>query len=226
VLVTGASRGIGRFLAERYIAAGCSVIGCSRGETDLTTQGYEHHQLDVADEAAVCEMFRQVRKRRGRVDVLINNAAITTMNHALLTPASTARAVLDVNVLGTFLCCREAAKLMRSNGGRIINFSTTAVPLNLEGEAIYAASKAAVVSLTEILARELADFGITVNAVGPCPVDTAMTRPVPDTKMKAVLDRQAISRYAELEDVANVVDFFMKPESRLITGQVLYLGGV
>ena len=148
------------------------------------------------------------------------------MNHALLTAGSTARTLLETNVLGSFLLCREAAKLMRtSGGGRIVNFSSVAVPLALEGEAIYAASKAAVESMTQILARELAPLGVTVNCVGPCPVDTDMTRPVPDEKMQAVLAKQAIPRYATVEDVANVLDFFLRPESAMVTGQVVYLGG-
>jgi len=227
VLVTGTSRGIGRFLAEHYAAAGCHVIGCSRGESDFAAENYEHHRLDITDEDAVCALFRQIRRSHGGLDVLINNAARATMNHSLLTAASAVRDILDTNVLGAFVFCREAAKLMRtSGGGRIINFASVATPLKLEGEAIYAASKAAVVSLTQILAREFAEYEITVNAVGPCPVETAMTGRVPGEKMQALLKRQAIPRYASFNDVANVTDFFMKAESRLITGQVLYLGGV
>ena len=129
-------------------------------------------------------------------------------------------------MLGTFVLSREAAKLMRtSGGGRIINFTSVAVPLKLEGEAVYSASKAAVESLTQILAREFAPFEVTVNAVGPCPVDTAMTRGVPDAKLQALLERQALPRPATMQDVANVIDFLIQPESRMVTGQTIYLGG-
>jgi 3-oxoacyl-[acyl-carrier protein] reductase len=157
---------------------------------------------------------------------LINNAGIASMNHILLTPMATISKVMDTNVIGTFLFCREAAKLMQKNGGRIVNFATVATPLNLEGESIYAASKAAVESLTRILARELAPFRITVNAVGPTPVKTDLIRSVPKNKMDALLSRQAIRRFGEFRDISNVIDFMIKAESDFVTGQVVFLGGV
>ena len=172
-------------------------------------------------------MFREIRKSYGRLDVLINNAGIASMNHAVLTPVETVQRILNTNVLGTFLFCREAAKIMQiKKFGRIVNFATVATPLKLEGESIYAASKAAVVTLTQILGKELADIGITVNAVGPTPIQTDLVKGVPEAKMKALIERQSIHRYGEFIDVANVIDFFIKPESDFITGQVLYLGGV
>jgi 3-oxoacyl-[acyl-carrier protein] reductase len=227
MVISGARKGIGRFLTERYLASGWKVMGCSRSECDLVHPNYRHVCTDVADENGVRALFSKVRAEFGRLDAVINNAGIASMNHSLLTPASTVQSVLATNVMGTFLFCREGAKLMRaSKSGRIVNFTTVATPLRLEGEAIYAASKAAVVSLTQILAHELAPMNITVNAVGPTPVRTDLTRAVPSSKMDALIARQAVKRWGEFEDVANVVDFYLKPESNFITGQVLYLGGV
>jgi 3-oxoacyl-[acyl-carrier protein] reductase len=226
VLITGTRKGIGRFLAERYAHAGDHVVGVSRTAPDWKLDGYEHFCADVADERAVQALFHEVRKRHGRLDALVNNAGIASMNHALLMPLATLRSILETNVVGTFLFCREAARLMGDRGGRIVNFATVATPLKLEGESAYAASKAAVVSLTEVLARELAPFRITVNAVGPTPIDTDLIRGVPKAKMEALLARQAIPRMGTLEDVANVVDFFLRAESDFVTGQVVYLGGV
>jgi Dehydrogenases with different specificities (related to short-chain alcohol dehydrogenases) len=104
-------------------------------------------------------MFSAIKKRESRLDVLINNAGIASMNHSLLTPVATVNKIMETNFTGTFLFCREAARLMQLHGyGRIVNFTSVAVPLKIEGEAAYAASKAAVISLTQILAREFADW--------------------------------------------------------------------
>jgi len=228
MLITGTRKGIGRHLAERYAAQGWHVVGVSRGKADWKLDGYEHHELDVADEKAVKQLFLDVRKTHGRVDALVNNAGIASMNHVLLTPLATMQSIFATNVFGTFLFCREAARLMSSAKvkGRIVNFATVATPLKLEGEAAYAASKAAVVSLTEVLARELAPLSITVNAVGPTPIETDLIRSVPKAKMDALIARQAVPRMGTMDDVSNVIDFFLREESDFITGQVVYLGGV
>jgi 3-oxoacyl-[acyl-carrier protein] reductase len=226
-LITGTRTGIGRGLAEHYARRGHQVVGCSRGEADWSAGGYTHVVADVTDEPAVKRLFADVRKKHGRLDHLINNAGVAAMNHSLLTPLATVQSVLATNVTGTFLFCREAARLMKTAGrGRIVNVTTVAVPLKLEGEAIYVASKAAVISLTEVLARELAAFGITVNAVGPVPIETDLIRGVPRDKIERLVARQAIPRLGTVEDVANVIDFYLSERSGFVTGQSLFLGGV
>ena len=231
LLITGTRKGIGEQLAKYYIAQGDIVIGCSRSVPEWNEKkefaSYTHFRADVSDERAVRNIFSHIRKAYGRLDVLINNAGRASMNHSLLTPMDTVRDVFQTNTMGTFLFCREAVKLMRQKHfGRIVNFSTVAVPLKLDGEAAYAASKAAIVSLTQILAKEYAEFGVTVNAVGPVPIQTDLIRGVPAEKIERLLARQAIQRYGTYEDVENVIDFFLRPESDFITGQVIYLGGV
>ena len=227
ILITGASKGIGRALYEHYLAIGWTVIGCSRSNIDPSQKNHRHFSVDITDEYAVRDMFSLIRKEFDHLDVLVNNAGIASMNHSLLMPLLTTRNVIDTNFTGTFLLSREAAKLMQKRKyGRIINFSTIAVPFHLEGEAIYAASKAAVEELTRILAREFADLGITVNAIGPTPIDTDLIRGIPEDKLRDLINRQAIKRQGKFEDIFNLVDFLIKPESDFITGQVIYLGGV
>jgi 3-oxoacyl-[acyl-carrier protein] reductase len=226
VLITGTSKGIGRELVLHYLAKGFYVIGCSRQMVALDSPNYQHYAVNVSDEKAVKQVFADIKVRHGQLDVLINNAGIASMNHTLMTPLDTVHEVLNTNVVGTFLFCREAAKLMQKRRfGRIVNFTTIAVPLKLSGEAIYAASKAAIKSLTEVMAKELSPWNITVNAIGPTPIETNLIRSVPKEKIASLLQQQAIPRMGEYRDVKNVIDFFIQPESDFITGQVIYLGG-
>ncbi|HLT38113.1 MAG TPA: SDR family oxidoreductase [Enhygromyxa sp.] len=226
MVVTGASRGLGRSLVETMLARGHRVFGCSRSQASIEHPEYTHFELDVADEPAVVRMFKAVRKTGEPLYALINNAGAAAMNHALLTPAATMTRLLAINVQGTMLCSREAAKQMSKHRvGRIINFSTIAAAYDLEGEAVYVASKSAVAAYSRVLARELGERGVTVNVVAPNPIRTALIAGVPDDKLQAILARQAIKRFGRFEDVLNVVDFFLDPRSEFVTGQIIYLGG-
>jgi len=227
MVITGTRKGIGRYLLQYYLARHYKVIGCSRAEMNESIPHYEHFTLDVADESKVQSMIQQVKRKYGTIDVLINNAGIASMNHMLLTPKSSIEKILMTNVVGTFLFAREVAKVMVANQyGRIVNFATVATPLKLEGEAVYAASKAAVNCLTQVMAKEVAPYNITVNAVGPTPVATDLIKNVPKEKIDALLSMQAIKRLGGPEDIANVIDFFIQRNSSFVTGQVVYLGGV
>lgn len=226
MLVTGARKGIGRHLSEHYLEQGWTVAGCSRGASDLKHENYSHHPLDVADEKACRAMVAAVARKHGRIDALLNNAGVTTMNHVLLTPLSAVEEILRTNYVGAFLFAREAAKVMsRRKFGRIVNFVSVAIPLDLEGESTYAASKSAVLTMTRIMAREVASFGITCNAVGPAPTQTDIIKDYAE-QTKKIVERMPIRRYGELRDVSNAVDFFIRSESDFVTGQVLYLGGL
>ena len=227
MLITGTRKGIGRSLVEYYVQKDFVVVGCSRGMVDYAFDNYHHIPADVSNENEVKAVFSFIRKKFGQLDVVINNAGIASMNHIMLTPVGSVNNILNTNVIGTFLFCRESAKVMSKNKiGRIVNFTTVATPLKLEGEAIYAASKAAIHSLTEIVARELAPFNITVNSIGPTPVDTDLIKSVPIDKMEALINRQAIRRKGTVNDIINVIDFFISDKSDFITGQNIFLGGV
>jgi 3-oxoacyl-[acyl-carrier protein] reductase len=226
-IITGTRKGLGKQLAECYLALGHSVAGCSRGKSTIEHDNYLHFELDVADEKAVTGMVRQAKRVFGQIDVLLNNAGIAAMNHILTTPYGNAQAVFNTNFFGTFLFSREVAKvMMRQKKGSIVNYTTVAVALDLEGEAVYAASKAAVESFTRISAKELGAFGVRVNAIGPTPIKTDLIRNVPENKLQALLDQQAIKRFGKFEDILNVIEFYNAEKSNFITGQTLYLGGV
>ncbi len=227
VVITGTSKGIGLALATRFLQKGYRVYGCSRSASTLADDHYLHFELDVADEGKVREMVAEVSKREEKIDGLLNNAGMASMNHLLLTPVATVEKLWRTNFLGSFLFLREVAKVMtRKGGGAIVNFTTVAVPLDLEGEMAYASSKAALESLTRVAARELFNHGVTVNAVGPGPTPTDLIRGVPDEKMQGLLNRLPTRRYSTVEEVCHATEFFLDPRSAGITGQILYLGGV
>ena len=227
ILITGSSRGLGKSLAEFFLSKGDRVIGCARTEGDIDHPSYRHVCADVTSDADAHSLIQTVREDFGGLDALVNNAGVGRMLPVALTPTETARDILNVNLMGTFQLTHEAIRLLsRGKCGRIVNLTSVAVPLRLEGEAIYAAAKSAVETFTRILAKEVGPLGITCNAVGPSPIRTDLIRNVPEEKLQRLIDAQAIPFWAEPDDVANVVEFFLRPESRHITGQVIYLGGL
>ena len=234
-IISGSSRGIGKALSEHYLGCGDIVVGCARSTSDIAHKNYRHFILDINDEKAVVAMVRATKKEFGKIDICLNNAGMASMNHILTTSYESAKRLVDVNFLGAFLLSREAAKAMISakisnknsaKSGVIINFSSVATPLCLEGEAIYAASKAACESLTKTMAKELASYSIRVNAIALTPVQTDLIKAVPKDKIKALLEQQAIKRFGEFGDIINVIDFFISQKSDFITGQIITLGGV
>jgi len=227
IIITGSRKGIGRFLVEYYINLGFNVVGCSRSMTEFVHQRYLHITCDVTDEDSAKLVVKEAVKRFKKIDILINNAGIASLNHSILTPGSTVRKVFETNFFGTFYFSREVSKhMMRAKGGKIINFSTVAVPLDLEGEMIYASSKAAVEKMTKIMSKELASSNIQINAIGPTPIATDLIKTIPNSKIDDLILRQSIKRLGTFEDIVNVINFFIKPESSMITGQIIYLGGL
>ena len=227
IVITGTSKGIGLELAKYYLQKGDMVVGCARSQNDIKDENYRHFVLDVSDERAVVNMIREIKTEFNKIDILINNAGIASMNHFLTTSFESVKKVFSTNFFGTFLFSREVGKIMmRQKFGRIVNYTTVASALRLEGEAIYAASKSAIENLTQTLSKELAPFNITVNAIGPTPVKTDLIKAVPQDKIDALLEKQAIKRLGNFEDIKNVIDFYIDEKSEFITGQILYLGGV
>ncbi|MDD4157246.1 MAG: SDR family NAD(P)-dependent oxidoreductase [Candidatus Cloacimonetes bacterium] len=227
IIITGTRKGLGLSLSNFFLEQGDIVFGCSRRPSSLQHENYTHFLIDVSDEIAVIAMIRNIYKKHRRIDILINNAGIASMNHFLLTPYSISRRIMNTNFFGTMLLCREVAKYMiKQKNGRIINYSTVAVPLNLEGELVYSSSKAAVEQLTRVLAAEIGNSGVTVNAIGPTPISTDLIKNVPENKINELIQKQSIKRLGTFKDVLNVVLFLISEESNFITGQIIYLGGI
>ncbi len=224
VVVTGASRGLGRFCAERLSEAGYRVVGL--GRTVIKDSPFEMRAADVSDPDSIAEAMKDLR-RNPNVYALINAAGIASMNLVVTTPSETVRRIIETNLLGTIFCCQQLAPALIKRGcGRIINFSTLGVPLAIKGEAIYIASKAGVEGFTRVFARELAPHGITVNAVAPGPIDTALIAKVPKDKVDAVIKQQIIQRQGTPQDVWNIVSMLLSPESAMVSGQTLHVGGI
>ena len=228
ILITGTSKGIGKYLADYYSKKGSFVIGCSRGSIDFELANYKHFQLDITNENSVKKMFLEIRKEFGKLDTLINNAGVNyALSPALLVPYESALKTLEINILGTFLMSREAVKLMMKNSfGRIINFGSMAVKHEIKGEAIYTASKAAIVSMTKVFSKEVFDLGITCNVISPSAINTDLLEDIDGKALDEILSRNAINDFGEFEDISNVTDWLMRGNSHKITGQNIYLGGV
>tara|TARA_B100000963_G_C22565568_1_gene643500 strand:- start:597 stop:1289 length:693 start_codon:yes stop_codon:yes gene_type:complete len=227
IFVTGDRKGIGRDISEYYLHKGYNVVGCSRNGSDLNHSNYLHVIGDVSKENEVKNIVRQGLKKFKNLDILINNAGKASLNHSLLTPLNSVKEIFNVNFLGSFLFSRECAKAMiKSKKGRIVNFSTVAVPMNLEGELVYSSSKAAIEQMTKVMSKELSNFNITVNTIGPSPVQTDLIKTVPKEKIIEIINKQTIKRMGKFEDVINLINFFISDKSSFITGQTVYLGGL
>lgn len=227
ILITGTTRGLGKALAEHFLVLGDTVTGCARTEQTISHPQYHHHILDITSADAISDLFFTLRKDLKHLDVLINNAGIARMNAFAMTPIESVQQIFSVNVHGTFLFCQKAIGLLRkSQCPRIINMSSVAVPMRLEGEAAYAASKSAIETLTRIIAKELGSFNITCNAIGPSPIATDLIKGVGQDKIARLIQQQAIKKMATVGDVIHLIDFLSQPASSMITGQVIYLGGI
>jgi len=227
IIITGSSKGIGNSLALSYLEEGNVVIGCSRKSSTIEHENYKHFELDVSDEKAVVKMLRSTKKEFSHIDILVNNAGIASMNHFLTTSYESVKKIFETNFFGTFLFSREVSKIMmKQKFGKIVNFTTVASALHLEGEAIYAASKSAVENLTKVTSKELAPYNITVNAIGPTPIETDLIKAIPKNKIEKLLEMQTIKDFAKVKDIKNVIDFFIDKKSSFITGQIIYLGGI
>jgi 3-oxoacyl-(acyl-carrier-protein) reductase len=235
-VVTGSARGIGKTIAKTLFDAGAKIVVADLIQDDIDracgeiSEGSDAERIagfacDVSDADAVDQLFRAVKERFGGLDILVNNAGITRDNLFARMTVEQWSKVIDVNLTGTFLCCRHAVSMLRkSSHGRIVNISSIAAGGNL-GQANYSASKAGVIGFTKTLAIELARRHVTVNAVAPGFIDTEMTRAVPESFRKHWIDRIPIGRAGSVKDVARAVGFLASDRASYVTGEVIYVDG-
>jgi 3-oxoacyl-[acyl-carrier protein] reductase len=223
LIVTGVSNGIGAHLASRALEHGFDVVGLSRNAPEKN--GVDWRYCDVSDPDSIKEAVSDL-KRDEDLFGLINVAGIASMNLTIATPPSTVHKIIAVNLMGTIYCCSLIGKwLARRKTGRIINFSTLAVPLAIKGESVYAASKAGVETFTRSFAREMGDFGVTVNVISPGPMDTKLIAKVPKKNIDGIINQQLICRMGTPEDAWNITSFLLDDASGMVTGDVFHIGG-
>jgi len=232
-IVSGGSQGIGKAIVQRLIKDGYfSVI------TDITekegTGSVEYLgkdrscfiKCDISNEDDVKELFSKVLSERKGIDAVINNAGVIRDNVIWKMPKDDFDTVINVNLKGTWLMCREAAKVMREQKyGRIVNISSRAWLGNNRGQSNYTASKAGIVGLTRVLALELGKYNVNVNAVAPGLIDTPLTQNLSTKVLDQLIEAQPTRKMGKPEDIANAVSFLLSDESDFITGQIIHVDG-
>ena len=234
-LVTGASQGIGRDTARALAEAGAKVAVAARNEVklaslakDIVTTGGEAFavKMDVADAEQVKAGFKQVLEKFGRLDILVNNAAITRDGLAMRMKADDWDAVIRTNLTGAHLCIQQALPaMMRARAGRIINIASVVAQMGNPGQANYVAAKAGLIGLTKAIAMEIASRNITVNAVAPGFIETPMTDVLSDKVKEELKTRIPLGRMGSTREVAAAIVFLASDEARYITGHILDVNG-
>jgi 3-oxoacyl-[acyl-carrier protein] reductase len=227
VCITGSSRGVGRSLVEYFINEGALVIGISRTKDQTKLENYHPIQGDISNAEDIRKAFSEINKNFGKLDILINNAGISHSSQAFFLTNDQASNMININFFGTFIVSKEASKLMmKKKFGRIINIGSICSSVEPIGASIYSATKAAVHSLSNSLAKELAPFNITNNTIALSPFPTDMLNTITEKDIEWYLNEQKIKRLATIEDITNVVEFLCSEKSSFITAQFIQLGGI
>jgi len=234
-LVTGASQGIGRETALALAEAGANVAIAARNEEKLTRLAEEIAargsaalvvKMDVADAEQVRAGFKRVLEEFGKLDILVNNAAITRDGLALRMKQEDWEAVIRTNLTGAHFCTQQAlGAMMRARSGRIINIASVVAQMGNAGQANYVAAKGGLIGLTKAIAMEIASRNVTVNAVAPGFIETPMTDVLPEQVKKELKERIPLGRMGTPRDVAAAIVFLASDEAGYITGHVLDVNG-
>jgi 3-oxoacyl-[acyl-carrier protein] reductase len=235
-VVTGAGRGIGKAIAERFAAEGAKVAIVSRTEANSNSAAEainathagaaKGYAVDVADAAKVAEVGKQILADLGSVDILVNNAGVTRDGLALRMSEEDWDTVLDTNLKGAFNVVKAFQRsILKSKTGRIINVASVIGLIGNAGQCNYAASKAGLIGFSKSLAREFAGRAVTVNAIAPGFIVTDMTNELNDQQKEGVLKQIPLATFGEASDIANAAAFLASDEARYITGQVIAVDG-
>ncbi|MFA5353457.1 MAG: 3-oxoacyl-[acyl-carrier-protein] reductase [Thermodesulfovibrionales bacterium] len=234
-VITGGGRGIGKSIGEELVRRGANIVVvdvnreiAQETATEFEKMGVRSIALtgDVSKSADVAAIFEEAVKEFGKVEIVVNNAGITRDGLLMRMKEEDWDAVININLKGTFLCSKEAVKVMsKQRYGRIVNIASIVAFMGNPGQANYSASKAGIVGLTKTVAKEYAGRGITSNAVAPGFITTAMTDALPDNVKQDMMKSIPMNRFGTVEDVAHAVAFLSSPESGYVTGQVIHVNG-
>jgi (2S)-[(R)-hydroxy(phenyl)methyl]-succinyl-CoA dehydrogenase BbsD subunit len=231
-IVTGAAKGIGKAIAERLshdgffiLIADVDVENGSKLAGSMGNDKATFYNCNIQSENEVAGLFENILKEYKKLDVLVNNAGIIIDNLIHKMPLDDFESVIGINLKGTWLMCREAAKIMREQkSGRIINISSRAW-LGNAGQSNYSASKAGIIGLTRVLALELGKYNVLVNAIAPGLIDTPLTQALTEEVRNKLIQAQPTKTMGKPEDIANAVSFLANENTQFITGQTIYIDG-
>jgi 3-oxoacyl-[acyl-carrier protein] reductase len=231
-IVTGAAKGIGKAISLRLVEEGCFVCAVDIDDefgikliNEFGEENSKYYKCDIQSEDQVKELFQCIIKEFNKINILVNNAGIIYDNLINKMSLMEFENVINVNLKGTWLMCREAAIIMKTlESGRIVNISSRAL-LGNPGQSNYSASKAGIIGLTRSLALELGRYNILVNAVAPGLIDTPLTQALPAEVREKLIQAQPTKTMGKPEDVANVVAFLVNERTQFITGQTIYVDG-
>ncbi|ADW74549.1 MULTISPECIES: 3-oxoacyl-ACP reductase FabG [Rahnella] len=231
-LVTGASRGIGRAIAEKLVAGGAKVIGTATSEKGAEAIGEylgengKGIMLNVVDSASIEQVLATIRAEFGEIDILVNNAGITRDNLLMRMKDDEWQDILDTNLTSVFRLSKAVMRaMMKKRCGRIITIGSVVGTMGNAGQANYAAAKAGLIGFSKSLAREVASRGITVNVVAPGFIETDMTRALTDDQRAGILSSVPANRLGDAKEIASAVAFLASDEASYITGETLHVNG-
>ncbi len=230
-IVSGATKGIGKAIAQKLAEHFFVILVATNDERGKETEKEigldraEYFKCDISNEVDVVKLFDHVKKKHGSVDAVVNNAGILRDNMIWKMSVEDFDYIIRINLRGTWLMCREAAKIMKEQkSGRIVNITSRAW-LGNPGQSNYSASKAGIIGITRVLALELGRYNVTVNAVAPGLIDTPMTQNLDEEVRQKLIQAQPTKTIGKSEDVADLIEFLVSKNTGFITGQTIYVDG-